>query len=51
VDLLVAVRDAGPPTRIDPTQVHGAPKNSREAILDYLALKSGCLLTRREQSA
>jgi hypothetical protein len=50
VELVVALIDEGPPTVIDDIQIVGAIRNGRQAILDYLELRPGTLLTRSERS-
>lgn len=50
VELVVTLIDEGPPTVIEDIEIVGAIRNGRQDILDYLELRPGSLLTRRERS-
>lgn len=49
-DLVVHLEDEGPEASLDDIEILGNKRNSREAILKYLNLKKGAVLTRTEQT-
>ncbi len=49
-DLVVHLEDEGPKASLDEIEIIGNKRDSKEAILEYLNLKKGTLLTRAEQT-